>query len=712
MKRMARTRRSERRRLTGGALIAALGLLYACAGARVSGPPPGDTGAATNPAESPPASSAPQSSGREGPSPFSNADDPERWHPMPFDLAIEEPLPGLAPGLPTLLREHESTPLPEPPPPPAIPATPSPPHGTPLTTAERLAEAWRRYYDDDVNAALAAFLDLSRDAPHRGDAWLGLGLAHLSRGELGDAEDAFEGGLSVSPRDPALLFYRGVVPYQREAYAEALAWWTKVAPLIDERLPGPLPRDHAWLSARAHLALGHTDEGYRLFRRALQRGGEDEHHHLHPPPVLLERLADGRLPAGRVHPVGGWTHDKLERDLLFSQGRAIWRLEAEAPIRVRISDPPYLHVDRFPVPSPTRGDTLAFLSLGPKGHNRLILQEGTKRRILAQGRLLPTAPAFSPDGNLIAYVDVVGNPAKAGIRIVHVATGDIESLAWPAEDVEAIAFTPDGRLIAARRGRGPLPLSLHALGGEDEGRDLIPYPSRKEAEDRALDARRRPGERDADDPGGHPSPPAVRKRLAALRRARQPKRPPMIVKEPWLDAVDAIVGQPGQDTAIDEGERNARGSKSSGPSHPRTPTNDAADTASSTARPPLERLKDKLSKRYGVLSDPAPHPRLGIKRLLFSKARGGRRRIWLRDEDEHLERPLTPEGIDCRSARWSPSGKTILVVCTESGEADGSRIHVIGPDDRPAGGWSERAWRRGVVMEEPGDVREAVWSGE
>ncbi|MGB8647158.1 MAG: hypothetical protein WCF84_18115 [Anaerolineae bacterium] len=165
----------------------------------------------------------------------------------------------------------------------------------------------------------------------------------------------------------------------------------------------------------------------------------------------------------------------------------IWVMNADGsnPVNLTLDEPNY---DYGPAWSP-RGDWVAFTSWAT-GHKQIFLTspDGKKQFNLSQGPFDDEQPAWSPDGQRLAFVsnregcEEVTDPIKLNAcqrREVYVADFDgahlnsIRQLTFDGQ-ATAPAWSPDGQFIAyvsPRPGRQPL-LIIPASGGIAQGLDL------------------------------------------------------------------------------------------------------------------------------------------------------------------------------------------------------------------------------------------------
>lgn len=554
--------------------------------------------------------------------------------------------------------------------PPTTPAsadgTELPPESWPVPA--RIAQAWRTYYDASPAAALPQFALLLEQAPERADVHLGLGRCLLARGELDAAYERLEDARRLAQEsDPEPEFYLGLVAYQRGHFREAAARWTGLVARLDRLPPGPLHRDHAWLLARARLALGDRTGGEDAFRRALALGGEQADGTLNPPPLELEYLPDGRLPGGDFLPVAQRGSRTLSPALLLELEGAIWRLAGSSVLLERLTHPPPGWQDSAPVPvpggsgpagEPTPG-MLIFLARDPEGRTFLMQQAlrpspGGAASASGQGgagglelpprqRLLPepvepVRPALSPDRTLVAFVRLtpVGEEGQREPRLFLLRRSalDLLPVAWPALPVGEPAFSALGELIFPVQ-EGDAWHLVRLMPGALEGESLPDFPLVR------LGAPQTEGPPSTSSPYQRLHDPA-RAPLTARSKPRPAPAPPLQVQEPWSPS------------------DSARGSLPPDPPASATPA-----ATSSTEQPPAAPPAPGSSapQLEGDVRSPATALAPEVRRLYFVRSTGARRTVRLYDAQDRIERLISPEALDCHAPSVTADGRQVAFVC-------------------------------------------------
>ena len=150
--------------------------------------------------------------------------------------------------------------------------------------ATNLSVAYRR--SGDGARAIAEARRAASLAPGLASAWNALGLAALDLGRVAEALDAFDAGLRIAPRQPALLLHRAHALRRLGRNADAL-------PLYASLVATDAAALDAWRGlAATQAALGQVDEALASRTRALALAPAD-------PEVALEQ-AVALMQSGRV----------------------------------------------------------------------------------------------------------------------------------------------------------------------------------------------------------------------------------------------------------------------------------------------------------------------------------------------------------------------------------------------------------------------------
>lgn len=104
-----------------------------------------------------------------------------------------------------------------------------------------------------------------KESPRDADAWVNLGYAHLEKGDLDHAEDAFRRAANLRPHDPAAEYFIGTVLLEKGRYASAAVYFRDLAAAF----PGnPLP---IYQLATAYVAMGRHVEAIALLDDVINR---------------------------------------------------------------------------------------------------------------------------------------------------------------------------------------------------------------------------------------------------------------------------------------------------------------------------------------------------------------------------------------------------------------------------------------------------------
>lgn len=118
---------------------------------------------------------------------------------------------------------------------------------------------WSKFTGPKVwDAQIARWESVLKKNPKDVEGWFQVGYAHLQKGELIDAENAFKKALKIDPKSTELNYFLGQVKMKQRQYAEAEALFKKV---VDIAPGNPLP----------HYALADVLIQEKKYDQALQR---------------------------------------------------------------------------------------------------------------------------------------------------------------------------------------------------------------------------------------------------------------------------------------------------------------------------------------------------------------------------------------------------------------------------------------------------------